>query len=208
MKSHIFSFLTLLLLSATLSACSGITFHFSPEAAVTDVILQQRGIGDMTVNPQSIVIRQTHKIDSSSAIVVYTFQALLNDNAKMDCLYSTQTRLSIVGWQVGSGGGGCSSAPKTEEGQEPLPIQFGSGISTSDQGGNTSLSDVYGLVTNPEIVKVRVTWEDDQTTEAEVINSSFITFRNAAVGLKTLDGLNQKGESIFNQSPATTPEKK
>ncbi len=56
---------------------------------------------------------------------------------------------------------------------------------------------MLGKINDPAITKVRVTWQDGQSQEAEVIKGSFIALRTGRVEIKTAQGISFKNEIIY-----------
>ena len=84
-------------------------------------------------------------------IVYYTFEQLNPSGAPSECGFVAYVRRGLLGWQTGSGGGGC--APR---GTATGPFErAGSGSSFSSDKGTRS--ETYGLITDPAAVEARVT---------------------------------------------------
>jgi hypothetical protein len=183
-----------ILLTLSLTAC-GVT-HFSPEAAVTDMILHRQG-PDFTVDPDTVQARQTARIEPGVAVVLVTFQGTRANSGPERCVHSYKAERFFLGWQSGSGGGSCYSDQMNDEIQ---PMRFSGGISTSSRPGDPGLSEVSGLVTEPSITQVRLTWKDGRIDEVDVAAETFIITRSGQFEMQKIEGLNDQGEVVYQQS--------
>ena len=72
----------------------------------------------------------------------------------------------------------------------------------SQSGGNQpALSYTYGLVYDPKIVTIQVTWSDEPVQTVEVVNGSYLAVRSDFVSYQQVRGLDAEGAILF-ASPA------
>jgi len=191
----------------TLSSCRAIGFDltFSPEQAAIRAV---RGNiePNVTFVDDSLVVHQSIEAQDDLTVVVMSFKQLRAQTGEETCLYTYEVQRMGLGWAPKSGGGGCYS-PNQIAGQEPEEIQLGAGQSISDAPGDLGFSQVYGKVNNPEIVKVRITWNDDTADEVEVINSTFVAYRFGMFNQRMVEGLNEQGEVVYSFAPQIAPGK-
>lgn len=196
----------LMMLPLLLAAgCAGMAF--SPEEAAMRS-LTDRHSSRMTVDPASIQVLQKVQLDDDTVLVMAIFQEMNSSLGLMFCESVSEmrkTRLQM--WVSGSGGSVCSTqAPDVRE--QPVTINgnnSGGGFSQPDDPGYSS---VYGLVLQDEIKTILVHWNDEVTTEAEVINDSYLAVRSGGgFQEKLVEGLNADGEVVYTQPRDVAPEK-
>ncbi len=190
-----------------LAVCAGLMLTgcgavgLSPETVAVNAVMDHPG--DMTVDQSSIQVLQTLNVNDSRAIVLVFFQGTRKETGLESCLYSQGVEKWQLGWRMSNGGGGCAAAA----GGVPVSdLWSGSGISHS-RNLDPGTSEAHGMVYNPEITRVRVTWEDDQVNEAGVIQSSYQIARIGQMRVKNVQGLDDSGEVLYDQTPVTAPGK-
>ena len=195
-------FLIAFLLLLALPACAGLAF--SPEQAAMNAV---RGNLDTNVSMvvNSLIVHQSVKARDDLYVVIMSFKQIRANSGDETCLYTYEIAKQGPIWGPNSGGGGCW----TQNIVNGLPedIQIGSSQSTSNQPGDAGFSQAYGLVTNPEIVKVKVNWDDGQQEELAVSESTFVSYRFGLFDMVSLEGLNEKGEVIYTSNPQVAPGK-
>lgn len=192
------------LLSLTLAACSAIPVGFTPEQAVMQGVANSPR-PNAFVDRDSVKALQRLEFGGMTFVMVSSRQQA--DGHFEDCLWLFEARKSpIGGWESGSGGGNCS----TQTGGDPAPQQpldVGGGAQTSSPP-DKGVCYTYGVVRQPDIVKVRVTWKDGQVQEVPVVNASYAAIRAGQFNMSRVDGLNEKGESVYQFNQATGPVEK
>lgn len=201
-KRTIYLIAAALALALLLPACRGIAF--SPEAAASAAIM-----GNIETNvaliDDSLAVRHSEKVNDNLAVVVLTYQQLRNRSDVENCLFSYEVQKRSVGWFMKSGGGGCW--PLAAEAQEGQEIQIGTGQSHSSDPGDVGFTTAYGMVRDPEIVKVEVTWNDDTLAEMDVTDSSFVAYRFGLFELAKVEGLSAQGDVLYTYTPQVAPGK-
>jgi hypothetical protein len=182
-----------------LSACQG--FAVSPQAAATNMLLEQTTTG-MTVNLDMLQVRQVLKVNEGQSMVLLSFEGTRPEMGAVACLYSYQTLLRFSGWISANGGGGCHDTPPEQELQD---IEVTAGHYSGEKPPDPGYTLVYGEVNNAAIVAARVTWEDRQLTEVEVVNATILVLRTGDLMIEALEGLDLNDEVIFRSAFNTRP---
>lgn len=101
-------------------------------------------------------------------------------------------KTQLDGWKVNSGAGICHE----EYPANPLPVTTGSsrGQATLQSPG---YSTTYGLVRDPQIIKVVVTWEDGHIQPVEVRESTFFAVREGGFDWKKVEAFNNQNEIVY-----------
>jgi len=183
------SFLVLLLLSAC-----GISV--SPESAAVKMF--PLTTASMQVDQDTLELRQTIEAEDGSAIVMLSFQGVLPEMGPVTCLYTYQIFHSLIGWRAANGGGACQQdQPKFQEQDLDVQIGYLIGQPPLDAG----YGHVYGYVHNTDIVKVQIIWDDDDVTEVDVVNGTYLAIRNTQLAVKSVVGLSEQGQEIYTYFP-------
>lgn len=192
--------LIVFLLLLLLSSCKGISV--SPEDAAIKMLLEETTEG-MLVDRDTLEVRQTIDVDDSQAIVMLSFQGTRPELGPVTCLYSYQTLQRMVGWMAANGGGGCR---QNQSDQQPQELEVMGGHYSGQRPQDPGYTQLYGYVHNPDIVKVLVTWDDNQMTEVDVVNATIITVRTGGFMMKEVEGLNAYGQIIYTYSHHIAPD--
>jgi hypothetical protein len=199
-------FLSLLLALIAVGCIPGEGVTFSPEQAGIRAATGQFGDHGV-VNPDSVVLRQMQKFDNKTFVMVSYERAI--DGRIEKCTMMHEVRQTPIGtWTSGSGGGGCSGRVFGDD--EPMPeagLEIGGGSSSGGGPLDSGYSHVNGLVNQSDIATVRAIWEDGTTSEAPVVNNSYLIFRPGTVGFTTVQGLNENGDVVFGFEPEIAPGK-
>lgn len=165
---------------------------FSAEDAAVRFGTEQMSEG-VVVDPQSIEVRQVREVDDNK-FVLFSFTRMMNNHQER-CLMLYETHRTIMQtWASGSGGGGCGgSIDGTEEALPLIEAGGGMGTSSDDPLGH---SHSYGLINDDRIVKVRVTWDDGNIFETDVINSSYLIMRSGQIEVGQVEGLDADGAVV------------
>jgi hypothetical protein len=195
--------LTLLLLLVGLPACRGNIFAFGPEQAAVSAVRNNLEPNVKMVD-NSLQVHQTVKAKDDLAVVIMTFKQVRAKSGDETCMYTYEVLKRSIGWAPKSGGGGCWTNFQADL---EADIQVGTSMSTSSEPGDLGFSQAYGLVRNPEIVKVKVTWNDDSEEVVSLNNSTFVSFRIGQFEMRNVEGLNEQDEVIYSFAFATAPGK-
>jgi hypothetical protein len=190
MRKYSLVIITLLLAPLFLSACSGFT-HLTPEQAV---------IRELT-HPQAPfpailwTIRFPQKVEFENQIyIMATFQSFINDEEKI-CTSITEADRKTEGWMAVHQTLSCLRAIE-------IPDKGFSREGSAGQGAEKAVSYLYGNIYSPDIVKVQVTWPDDEIQQVEVVNRSYIILREGFFpDYVKMEGLDTQGEVIYTFDP-------
>jgi len=191
---HLTIFLCSLLL---LSACSQM-LNFTPERAAIQEVLRSSE-ANLPVDPDSVQVLQT-LAQGENTLVLVAFQRERATALPDECLFMYEMHRSVLGWVAGSGGGGCG--PIGGGGQ---PLDVGSGAHRSDE---LASSHVTGLVRDPLIASVEVTWDDGEVQQVPVVNGSYLAWREGVSSPVQVSGLDAQDQVIYtSDSPILAPGK-
>ena len=183
--------LALVSFSLLLSSCSTL-LGFTPERAVIREIMQTSD-PNFTILPDSVQVLQS--VDwNEDVLVIAVYQRSGRNNQIENCLDVYIVEMTRTGWMAGSGGSGCMTAGAMDQ---PVDAAGGS-LSLENE---PAISYTYGLVHDPKIAAIEVTWSDEQVQVVEVVNGSYIAIRSDFVFHQKVRGLDAEGASQF-ASPA------
>jgi hypothetical protein len=184
------AFLSVLLLAGCQSLMA-----FTPEQAAMQNALDYDLGSDYTLDPNSIRVLQSQRLQDSTLVLV-SFQEN-RQGSRMQCLFHFEThRVPIGTWVSGSGGGGCSSA---DQGRTPLEV--GMGKSMNSQPGRLNYIEVDGFVNQEDIQTVKVTWQDGETQQVEVVNGTYLAARAGSQEIEKIEGLDASGQVVYTHTP-------
>jgi hypothetical protein len=170
---------------------------FSPEQAAIQAMRDSQGQG--TVYEDTIQVLQSNQV-GKDVYVLYSFRTR-EVNYDADCLWMYRVQRGRLGlWQPSSGGGGCSGTLPGTEASPLMDVEISGGHSTTgplDPG----TSETYGKVNRPEITKIRVTWDDGQSVEVDVVKASYMVVRSGLVKAARVEGLDKSGAVVYTNEP-------
>ena len=163
---------------------------------------------DVVVDRDSIRILQTLEMNGNKYVMVSFNQS--DQNRKDECVFVYGFQKPSMGmWSTYSGGGGCAGQIAGEP-EAPMPIS-NIGLNMASGGGGPTdpgVSIMSGTINATDIVKVRVTWADNTAQEVAVLNNSFLVVRAGQVNMLNVEGLNERGDVVYNhQNPPAAPGK-
>lgn len=190
------------LLSLFLVACSTTPLAFTPEQAVIQNVANNR---HAVVDASSVKALQHLELAGQTFVMVSNREqanGLIND-----CLWFFEARKSpLGGWVSGSGVGSCEGQMGVDLAAQP-PLDVGGGTMSNGSAADPGICTAYGKVNHADIVKVRVTWNDGQVQEVPVMNASYAAIRAGQFNMTLVEGLNEKGEAVYQFNQATGPVK-
>jgi hypothetical protein len=183
----------LLLALALLTACA-----LSPEEAAIQAVQESQGI--TRISPGTLQHLQTQPWQDGVMVLV-SYQTLVENGQIAECVSLYEAQRQQLGWASGGGGGGCWTGGGHSE-----PIGIGAGQHSGN--GRPGLSYVYGLVYDERVAAVKVTWDDGQEQQGEVVNGSYLVLRAGAHDYGQIRALDAEGNTIHTQpSPLPAPRK-
>lgn len=174
-----------------LTACG--TVGLSPETAATKMLLDETTNG-MQVNEETLEVRQTLKMEDGQAIVVITFEGTRPEIGMVNCFYTYQTLQRMTGWVAANGGGFCK---ENQPERQISDMEITMGHYSGQRPGEPGYTQVYGSINNPDIVKAQVIWDDNVTTDVDVVDATVLTLRTTQRMAKTVEGLNGQDQVIY-----------
>ena len=185
------------LLVVLLAGCAGMP-AFTPERAALQQVLGNSLTHDK-INPNTLAVLQTQNYQEYVMVLV-AFQEMDRSGQLSDCLFMYEIRKMSLGWVPGSGGGSCGPAGEPSNGPD-APISVAGGNASSTQG--PSYTEVRGMVYHPEVTQIEVTWEDGETQQVDVVNSSYLAIRDGSQHRDTMvKALNASGEVLYTHERA------
>ncbi len=195
MKIRKQTLIPLLLLSLVLALLAGCQDRgeVSPEdAAALQLIRMEQP--DVVIDPNSIDFLQSQELDGR-VYVLYTYNRNWNGR-NQQCLAVTDTYQNLFsGWFAENGSASCPE--RDLEGVQATGVidTFGG---TFFHQGKQDMEHTFasGRVNQPEIVRVRVAWDDGLAQEAAVEQGAFLAIRSGEASIKAAVGLNEAGNEI------------
>ena len=190
---RLFCALTLLLLTG----CA-----FVPEQAVLQEIqdLDQRW-KDMHVLMDSVAVLQRQEWQGRPVYQV-RFEAIRESGQRQECLFVYETHRRWGWWMIGGAGGGCGPVGGSGTAIDVSWGRQGAGLS------RPALSHVDGLVYDPSVTTVEVTWFDGEEQQGEVINGGYLLLRSGSYEPSQVRALNATGEVVYIFEPSPLPQGK
>jgi hypothetical protein len=176
-----------LLSAVLLTACA-----LSPAAAVRHDMPRSHRPGKMT----NLQIRQSVPW-RDGAVVYYTFDQQLDPSGTTsECGSATYVERRLLNWYPRGGGGIFCTSRSAATG--PFERAGSQGNFLRDAGFR---NEVYGLVTDPAAVEVRVTWSDGVTETVTLVNESYLVVRADEVVVERIEALDTAGTVIATYPP-------
>lgn len=190
-RKRLFVLVGLILL--LLAGCQGRGSASADQAAVQQ-ILRSPAAGAV-VDPTSFQVLQTQTFEGSSYVVLAYNRTWNNRDESCLAMHETHYEL-LTGWVAGSGAGACSDR-RVDSQVVKDPIHLSGGTQIRKDQRKPDISHVLGTINDPAITRVRITWQDGQSQEAEVIKGSFLAIRTGKLELKTAEGFNQDNAVVY-----------
>ena len=169
-----------------LTACA-----LSPAAAIRHDMPRSHRPGKMT----NLQIRQSVPW-GDGAVVYYTFDQLGLSGTTSECGSATYVERRLLNWYPRGGGGIFCTSHSTAT----VPFER-AGSQGSFLRGAGFRSEIYGLVTDPAAVEVRVTWSDGVTETVTLANESYLVVRADEVVVEQIEALDAAGTVIATPPP-------
>jgi hypothetical protein len=163
----------------------------TPEDAAVHHV-QEMKTGNFTIISNSVEAIQAVAL-KDQVLVLVQYSGIRPGEGVNICETVLETRKTLLnGWQVNSGAGLCHEAYPANS----IPVTSGGGR------GNATLlspgySTAYGLVRDPQITQVLVTWEDGHIQTVEVQESTYFAVREGGNTIKKIEAYNGQHELVY-----------
>ena len=108
-------------------------------------------------------------------------------------------KTQIDGWKVNNGAGICHEVYPVNS----IPVTTGSSRGQATLQ-SPDYSTTYGLVRDPQITKVVVTWEDGHIQPVEVRESTFFAVREGGFAWNKVEAFNNQNEIVYTTDQKTS----
>jgi hypothetical protein len=181
-----------------LSGCQTI-FNISPDRAAVQEIVTN-GPSPMEVNRDTIRVLQLQESEQDF-MVLATYLATHESGQLNECLSLYKATKANHGWNAFGYGSNCWPAARVD--QESISISMGQNVSTDG-----SMSDVSGLVYDPEIKSIEINWDDGTSQIAEVVKGSYLAVQSVQNSVQFVQAFNETGDLVYSyQQPTPAPGK-
>jgi hypothetical protein len=164
----------------------------TPEYAAVRHVREMKTANFTIVSNSVEAIQAVELKDQVLVLVQYSGTRLGGGVDICETVLETQ-KTPLNGWKVINGAGLCHEVQPTNS----IPVATGSsrGHSTLQ---NPGYSTAYGLVRDPQITQVLVTWEDGHIQPSEVQESTYFAVREGGFTIKKIDAYNDKHEIVYS----------
>ncbi len=182
----------ILFAAALLSGCSIIDeiLPITPERSAV-LYVKEMKMANFSIYKESVEAIQMIEISHHELALVH-YSGIRHGNGVETREFVLETEKDqTIRWETGSGM--CHSIDDATDAQ---PITVGttrSGSIPQDSGYTT----VYGMVRDPQITRIVVTWEDELTQPVEVRENTYITAREGEFVLKKVEAFNDLNEVVY-----------
>jgi len=131
------------------------------------------------------------------AVVYYTFDQLdPSGTTTGECGSAAYVERGLLNWYPRGGGGIFCTSHSAAIG----PFERAGSQGSFCRGAGLR-SEIYGLVTDPAAVEVRVTWSDGVTETVTLVNESYLVVRADEVIVERIEALDAAGTIIATHPP-------
>ena len=183
----------LLMVVLFLSGCDTL-LNFSPDRAAVQAIVTSRS-PSQEIHHDTIRVLQTQ--ESSPGIVVLTTYLATQENDQMlECLALFNSEKFSQGWQAFGLGTTCWEVTL----EDPNPISIGM---LQNASLDTKMSYAIGLVFDPDIKLLDITWDDTFSQRIEVIKNSYLAIRAGQSSVASILAYDTKEDLVYTyQNPS------
>jgi hypothetical protein len=170
----------------------------TPEEAAIRHVREMETANFTIVNNSVEAIQAVALKDQVLVLVQYSGERLGGEVDICETVLETK-KTQLNSWQVNSGVGICQEAYP----DNAIPLTAGSSrrqASLQNPGYSTS----YGLIRDPQITKVVVTWEDGHLLKVEVRKNTFFAVREGGFDCKKVVAFNNKNEIVYTTDQKTS----
>ncbi|MFO7624107.1 MAG: hypothetical protein R6V73_07130 [Anaerolineales bacterium] len=188
MVKQILWFGALLAGSFFLSSCQTL-FNFSPDRAAVEELITNSPVS-LEIHPETIRVLQL--LESEQGIMVLTTYLATNESNQInECLSLYKTAKVSQGWTAYGQGLSCWPAALID--QEPIRVTMG-----QNSTGESSSSDVSGLVFDPQIMSIEVIWDDGTIQDLEIVKGSYLAVRSGQYSVQFVHAFDEAGELVYS----------
>lgn len=188
MVKQILWFGALLAGSFFLSSCQTL-FNFSPDRAAVEELITNSPVS-LEIHPETIRVLQL--LESEQGIMVLTTYLATNESNQInECLSLYKTAKVSQGWSAYAQGSNCWPAALID--QEPIRVTMG-----QNSTGESSSSDVSGLVFDPQIMSIEVIWDDGTIQDLEIVKGSYLAVRSGQYSVQFVHAFDEAGELVYS----------
>lgn len=182
----------ILFAAALLSGCSKIDeiLPITPERSAVRYVKEMK-MANFSIDKESVEALQMIEISHYELVLVH-YSGIRHGNGVETCEFVLETEKDkTIRWDTGSG-----MCHRIDDATDPQPITVGTtrGGSTPQDPGFTT---VYGMVRDPQITRIVVTWEDELAQPVEVRENAYITAREGEFDLKKVEAFNDRNEVVY-----------
>ncbi len=164
---------------------------FTPEGAAVHHVLEMDTANFTIVKNSVEAIQAVALKDQVLVLVQYSGTRLGGGMDICETVLETE-KTQLNGWKTNSGAGLCFEVYPVNS----IPVTTG-----SSQGHaklqNPGYSTAYGLVRDPQITQVLVTWEDGHIQQVEVQESTYFAVREGEFSIKKIEAYNDRHEIVY-----------
>jgi hypothetical protein len=178
---------TTVVMPLLLAACGPLLNFTLERAAVQEALNFSEP--NLPVDPDSIQVLQTQE-QGEITLVVVSLQRGRETAMPDKCLAMYEVRRTALGWMTVSGGTGCGPIGGN---RSALDVSSGG----AHQSNESASSHVTGLVREPLITFVEVTWADGEVQQVPVVNGSYLAWREGVSNPVKILGLDAEDQVIY-----------
>jgi hypothetical protein len=154
---------------------------------------------DFTLTGNSIEAAQSIALEDQ-VLVLVQYSGIRRGGGVDICVTVLETRKTLLnGWKVFNGAGLCHEVKPANS----IPVTTGSSRGQAARQ-SPGYSTTYGLVRDPQITKVVVTWEDGHIQPVEVQKCTYFAVREGDVGWKEVVAFNFQNEIVYATDQKTS----
>lgn len=183
----------LLLMGIFLSGCDTL-LNFSPDRAAVQEIIASHPQGQ-EIHHDTIRILQTQE-SSPGIVVLATYLATQENDQMLECLALFNSEKFNQVWQSYGLGTTCWEATL----EDPNPINMSM---LQNASLDTKMSYALGLVFDPEITLIEITWDDTFSQRVEVIKKSYLATRTGHSSVASILAYDAQEDLVYTyQNPS------
>jgi hypothetical protein len=198
---EILSVAFLLLAALFFSGCSGRTptEGATPEDTAVSYV-RKMTMDYFAINDNSVEAIQTVELKDLVLVLVQYSGTRRGGRVEICEMVLETEKTQLNSWETKSSAGLC------HEINDPIPSIP---ITTGGSRGNSTpqnpgFSTVYGLVRDPQITKVVVTWADEHVQSVDVQESTYMAAREGGFDMKKVEAFDDQNEIVYTTNQGTS----